>query len=81
MGIDEKGLPIVEQKVKVNMTREFMKALSNLLATNVQEYEAKFGEISFDKLFQITEDIEAKNKAGKPKSAAKPKPQPVRKRS
>ncbi|MGB7201471.1 MAG: DUF3467 domain-containing protein [Pyrinomonadaceae bacterium] len=70
MGLDENGNPVVEQKVKVNMTREFMKALSNLLATNVKEYEEKFGEISFEKMFQITEALEAGNK---PKRAAKKK--------
>ncbi len=74
MGLDpESGKPVVEMKVKVNMTREFMKALANLLVVNVKEYEAKFGEISFEKLFQVTEDIDAGN-------AERRKAQPVQKK-
>jgi len=42
---DENGTPIVEHKVKVNMSKEFAKAVLNLLKTNIAEYEANFGEI------------------------------------
>jgi Protein of unknown function (DUF3467) len=37
--------PIVEQKVKVNMSKEFTKALANLLSSNVASYERQYGEI------------------------------------
>jgi hypothetical protein len=39
------GEPIVEQKVKVNMSKEFTKALSNVLSANIAEYERNYGEI------------------------------------
>src|SRR5262245_46457594 len=47
IGIDEKGLSVVEQKVKLNLSKEFMKALSNLLSANLEKYEKAFGEIQF----------------------------------
>ncbi|MEO6050163.1 MAG: DUF3467 domain-containing protein [Pyrinomonadaceae bacterium] len=61
MGLDQDGEPVVEQKVKVNMTREFMKALSNLLTANVKAFEEKYGEISFDRLLAVTEGLEKTN--------------------
>lgn len=45
MGVNSDGLPVVEQKVKVNMSREFIKALRNLITTHISEYEKRFGEI------------------------------------
>lgn len=63
LGLDGNGKAVVEQKVKVNMTREFMKALSNLLTQNIKEYEEKFGEISFDNLAIITDDLQASAQA------------------
>lgn len=59
LGLADDGQPVVEQKVKVNMTREFMKALSNLLVQNVKAYEEQFGEIDFERMFAITEKLEA----------------------
>lgn len=47
IGLAEDGMPVVEQKVKVNMTREFIKALRNLLTVNLDLYEKHFGEIGF----------------------------------
>ncbi len=70
LGLGENGQPVVEQKVKVNLTREFMKAFSNLLAANVQAYEDKFGDVDFEKIFAITDDMEA-NAAKKRLSAKK----------
>lgn len=45
IGQHEDGKPIIEQKVKVNMSKEFMKALTNLLSANLAAYEKKFGVI------------------------------------
>jgi DNA-binding ferritin-like protein (Dps family) len=78
LGLDENGKAVVEQKAKVNMTREFMKALSNLLVQNIKEYEEKFGEISFDKLSMITDDLEAANAKLLAKKPAAKKPQAKR---
>lgn len=41
----QEGEPIVEQKVKINMAKEFAKALSNLLSANIAVYEQQYGEI------------------------------------
>lgn len=42
---EEDGQPVVEQKVKVNMSKEFAKAVLNLLKLNIGQYEEQFGEI------------------------------------
>lgn len=47
IGISKDGTPVVEQKVKLNMSKEFMKALGNLLAENIRLFEEDFGEIQF----------------------------------
>jgi hypothetical protein len=76
LGIGDEGKPVVEQKVKINMTREFMKALSNLLSANIRAYEEKFGEISLENLFAITEELESKTTVARlptKKSAVKKK--------
>lgn len=75
MGLGPDGEPVVEQKVKVNMTREFMKALSNLLAANVKAFEEKYGEITFEKMLTVAGDLEknAPSKAVK-KGVAKKSP-------
>lgn len=70
MGKNEKGLPVIEQKVKVNMTREFMKAFSNLLIANIKVYEEKYGEINVELAMKISDSVneeEAKSKAKPPK--------------
>jgi Protein of unknown function (DUF3467) len=43
---EEGDKPIVEQKVKVNMSKEFTKALLNLLTVNIAAYEKQYGEIT-----------------------------------
>src|SRR5258706_10415603 len=53
IGLSEDGNPIVEQKVKVNMTREFIKALYNLLGVNIGAFEKQFGEIGFVNIDEI----------------------------
>ena len=52
------------------MTKEFMKALSNLLVANMATYEAQFGPIDAGRTLIIAEQIEADNKA--PKKAKAP---------
>ncbi len=65
IGTNDEGHPVVEQKVKVNMTREFVKAVSNLLATNIKAYEEKYGEVSFDSMLAIADQMTASAKAKK----------------
>ena len=53
---EQEGRPIVEQKVKINMTKEFVKALANLLTTNIAVYEARYGPIRIDILPDTVSD-------------------------
>lgn len=43
IGLNDEGVPIVEQSVKVNMTREFAKAVCALIKNNIEHYEKTFG--------------------------------------
>jgi Protein of unknown function (DUF3467) len=56
------GEPIVEQKVKINMAKEFAKALSNLLSANIAEYERHYGEIKLINALAENEPVEAEMK-------------------
>jgi hypothetical protein len=40
------GKPVIEEIVKISMTREFFKTLSQVLAVNIAAYEEQFGEIT-----------------------------------
>src|SRR5437016_915601 len=39
------GKPVVEETLKISMTREFAKVFSQILSTNIAAYEKQFGEI------------------------------------
>ena len=45
IGETKDGKVTIEQKVKVNLSKEMTKALSNLLNRNLAAYESQFGEI------------------------------------
>lgn len=52
--VDEKdGRPQVEQKVKVNMSKEFLKALCNLMTVNIARFEERNGPIQIISDFAI----------------------------
>ncbi len=70
IGLSEDGNPIVEQKVKVNMTREFIKALYNLLGVNIGAFEKQFGEIGFVNI----DEIPKLQDVGQPIITKSPKP-------
>ncbi|MGD9562557.1 MAG: DUF3467 domain-containing protein [Pyrinomonadaceae bacterium] len=74
VGTNDKGQPIVEQKVKVNMSKEFVKALTNLLHANMLAYEKKFGEIKMINVEDMPEDLSVEE-------LTKEKPQRSKKRS
>lgn len=62
------GKPMVEQKVKINMSKEFMKALSNLLSKNLEAYEQRFGEI---KLIKVEDEPMEKHTAPRKRASTK----------
>jgi hypothetical protein len=73
IGLDEKGVPVVEQKVKLNMSKEFLKAVANLLAVNVAVYEERFGEIKFidiENMPEVTANVTPPAKAKPTKASA-----------
>lgn len=49
---EQEGKAVVEQKVKVNMSKEMAKVLTIILNQNLNAYETQFGEI---KLIQMTD--------------------------
>lgn len=72
-GVSEEGTPLVEQKVKVSMTREFAKALCNLLTINIQEFEKRFGEIGFVNIDGVStlQNVGPMTKTTKPRTTKK----------
>ncbi|MBV9241988.1 MAG: DUF3467 domain-containing protein [Acidobacteria bacterium] len=64
----ENERPQIEQKVKINMPAGFVKALSNLLAHNLAEFERKHGEI------QMLTNFDEEENAGKPPTGNGRKP-------
>lgn len=53
---EKDGKPIIEEVVKVTMTREMTKVLATLLLANLKGYEQQFGEI---KIPSMAEDDES----------------------
>lgn len=65
------GKPVIEEIVKINITREMGKVLSQLLALNIAGYEKQFGEIKIPTMqgegfHQVKEFPEAIDETGKP---------------
>ena len=48
IGTDESGAAMIEQRVRVSMSPQHMKALVHILRNNLESYERMFGEVRWE---------------------------------